>query len=91
MWPFHDAPGISWYPRTPCAKEMATVVKPRRPVGQAFYTTALVVTLFAIFSVLKDVGHNKEVVREASRLALRSLEKQDEEVRLQDGRSSERY
>lgn len=61
---------------------MATAMTPRRrrPAGQAFYTTALVVTLFAVYSVLRDVGDSKQAVRYSSRLALRSLEKRDQEV-----------
>jgi hypothetical protein len=54
----------------------------RRPAGQAFYTTALVVTLFTVYSVLRDIGHGKDATRQNSRLALRSLGKRDEEVRL---------
>lgn len=62
---------------------MATIVIPRRrrPAGQAFYTTALVVTLFAVYSVLRDVGDSKDSVRQSARLALRSLEKRDGDVR----------
>jgi hypothetical protein len=54
----------------------------RRPAGQAFYTTALVMTLFAVYSVLRDVGDSKDAARQSARLALRSLEKRDGEVRL---------
>ena len=79
---FHDATWKSPDPRTSGAKEMATAMTPRRrrPAGQAFYTTALVVTLFAVYSVLRDVGDSKQAVRYSSRLALRSLEKRDQEV-----------
>ena len=89
--PSHDALGKSWLRRTPAAKEMATIVIPRRrrPAGQAFYTTALVVTLFAVYSVLRDVGDSKDAARQSARLALRSLEKRDGDVRLRLSTSSE--
>lgn len=66
------------------------MVIPRRgrPAGQAFYTTALVVTLFAAYSVLRDVGDSKDAARKSARLALRSLEKRDGEVRLRLSTSS---
>lgn len=53
----------------------------RRPAGQAFYTTALVVTLFAVYSVLRDVSNSKYAARQPTRLALRSFEKRDQECR----------
>jgi hypothetical protein len=63
---------------------MATMVKARRrrPAGQAFYTTAFVVTLFAVYSVLRGVGDGNDAARQSARLALRSLEKRDGDVRL---------
>jgi hypothetical protein len=54
-------------------------MRPVRQQGRAFYLTVLILTLLACYSFLRDYRHGNLV--ESQRLAVRSLEARDLEVR----------